>query len=55
MPKAKSVLYIVKNELGQVSATTTMSQGETLVGVDELKEHTWLFDRFKNAIFIVRE
>ncbi|MFS0557460.1 hypothetical protein [Brevibacillus sp. 179-C9.3 HS] len=49
----KKKWYICKDGNREVYATDYMAQGESLASVDDLKDNSWLFERFPNSIFIV--
>lgn len=51
----KTKLYIIKRSDDVVYATTIMAQGEVLATVDELNNEKWLFEKFPNSIFVVKE
>lgn len=55
MKLEKKKFYIIKNRDGDVGATNVMAQGEELATLEELNQNKWLFERFENAVFIVKE
>jgi len=51
----KEKWYICKDSDGVVHTTDALAQGYVLATLEELENEKWIFERFPNAIFIVKE
>ncbi|MCK2000361.1 hypothetical protein MZM54_03020 [[Brevibacterium] frigoritolerans] len=51
----KRKLFICKDPGGQIYATATLAPGESLATCDELERAKWLYERFPNSVFVVKQ